>query len=444
MERNIYIDDEFEKFLKEKADQYKLYPSDKAWSNIQRSLRPSKKWPYITLTILLLLGTSVIVDHRDFSNGTSGYKFTSLPIASVQDNAPTANQPLHNIHKTETGDNRTPAINMQAFVKASGAVHTGKTGNAIIPTEKVNAPVVATAAPLEEAAGEFAKTHVSEGLSTYNRLDNKTQIVTVDKKDLEEKEEANNIKKVLWGGEVFKKSKLSWQISFSPTISYRRLTSGIQDITEVFRGIPASTDQKINSVNNSVTQKPAIGAEVGVGLTYNLTQNFLVKAGLQLNYSRYQLSALPIKQSAAVLAVQGADSITVPSSLLNYAGRGASWFNNEYYQLSMPVGIEWGVLGNSTFKWNVAANVQPVYNFASNVYLLSADFKHYGQDPSLVRRWNINAGVETFVSYNVGSFKMQAGPQLRYQLVSSYKKPYPIKEYMVDFGFKIGVTKTLR
>ncbi|MBX2924163.1 MAG: hypothetical protein KF746_18325 [Chitinophagaceae bacterium] len=443
MERNIYMDDEFEKLLKEKADQYKLYPSDKVWSNIQRSLRPQRKWPYITLTILLLLGTSVIVDHPDYSNGVSGYRFAPLQTLSVQDN--TTQQPASQHAIAVPPENiHTPGIQIQAFAAASGS--SGFASNnriGLLQTEKVEAPEVATTVntSLEEIADEFGDIPVKEVLSTINKLDNKTRIVTTANK--EEEQETNTIKKVLWGGEVFRKSKLSWQISFSPTVSYRRLTSGIQDITEVFRGVPASPDRKVSSVDKSVTQKPAIGVEVGAGLTYNLTQNFLVKAGLQLNYSRYQLSALPVKQSDAILAVQGTDSITVPSTLLNYAGRGASWLNNEYYQLSMPVGIEWGVLGNSTFKWNVAASAQPVYNFANNVYLLSTDFKQYGQDPSLVRRWNINAGVETFVSYNLGSFKMQAGPQLRYQLISSYKKPYPIKEYMVDFGFKIGVTKTL-
>jgi len=123
-------------------------------------------------------------------------------------------------------------------------------------------------------------------------------------------------------------------------------------------------------------------------------------------------------------------------------GSSSSWLNNEYLQISLPVGFEWSVLGNETLKWNIAANAQPVYNFANNVYLLSTDFKYYVQDPSLIRKWNINAGIETFVSYDMGSFKWQVGPQLRYQLMSSYKNAYPIKEYLVDFGFKIGVTKT--
>ncbi len=254
------------------------------------------------------------------------------------------------------------------------------------------------------------------------------------------------VKKVLWGGEAFKKSKFEWQLFLSPTLSYRKLTSSTNEITYVYRGVPYDNVEKSTPVNNLVTHKPAIGAEAGANLIYKVSNSFLIRAGVQLNYSRYQLRAFPTKPELTTLAVtdNGSDSINVISTLQNFSGAGSSWLNNEYFQVSMPVGFELGLMGNSTLKWNIAASAQPVYNFANNVYLLSTDFKRYGQDQALVRKWNINAGLETYVSYNMGSFKWQAGPQLRYQLMSSYKDPYPVKEYLVDFGFKIGVTKTIR
>ena len=194
--------------------------------------------------------------------------------------------------------------------------------------------------------------------------------------------------KKLWG-EVLKASKFRWQLSFSPTISYRRLTSGLGQITEVFRGVPYSTVQTKTPVNDLVAHKPAIGAEVGASLIYKLSDNFTLKGGVQLNYSRYQLSAYNTKPEIATLALHnnwgGTDSVNFVSTLKNYEGYGSSWLNNEYLQISLPIGFEWSVVGNSTLKWNVAASAQPVYNFANNTYLLSTDFKYYVQDPSLIR-----------------------------------------------------------
>jgi hypothetical protein len=56
----------------------------------------------------------------------------------------------------------------------------------------------------------------------------------------------------------------------------------------------------------------------------------------------------------------------------------------------------------------------------------------------------VNAGVEAYVGYNTGTVRWQLGPQFRYQLLSTYENKYPIKEYLMEYGFKIGVTKTIR
>jgi hypothetical protein len=53
MERNYYREG-FENFLKEKSDEYKLYPSEKVWNNINQKLHPRRKWPFMAAALLLL------------------------------------------------------------------------------------------------------------------------------------------------------------------------------------------------------------------------------------------------------------------------------------------------------------------------------------------------------------------------------------------------------
>jgi hypothetical protein len=36
--------------------------------------------------------------------------------------------------------------------------------------------------------------------------------------------------------------------------------------------------------------------------------------------------------------------------------------------------------------------------------------------------------------------KWQVGPQVRYQLLSSFVSKYPVKENLFDFGMRVGVT----
>ena len=53
MERNFYNDD-FERLIRQKADQYKMYPSDQVWKGVYKSLHGRKRWRWAGLAILLL------------------------------------------------------------------------------------------------------------------------------------------------------------------------------------------------------------------------------------------------------------------------------------------------------------------------------------------------------------------------------------------------------
>src|SRR5258705_4858590 len=57
MERNY--NNEFERFLKENADQYRLYPSAKVWKGVYTVLHGRRKWFGLGIVLLLLTGTLI-------------------------------------------------------------------------------------------------------------------------------------------------------------------------------------------------------------------------------------------------------------------------------------------------------------------------------------------------------------------------------------------------
>src|SRR4030095_4488583 len=59
MERNF--NNEFERFLKENADQHRMYPSAKVWNGIYNSLHTRRKWFGLGIILLLLTGSLVTV-----------------------------------------------------------------------------------------------------------------------------------------------------------------------------------------------------------------------------------------------------------------------------------------------------------------------------------------------------------------------------------------------
>jgi len=53
MQRNFYTDD-FEQLIRQKADQYKMYPSDHVWKGVHRSLHGRRRWYWAGLGVILL------------------------------------------------------------------------------------------------------------------------------------------------------------------------------------------------------------------------------------------------------------------------------------------------------------------------------------------------------------------------------------------------------
>src|SRR5580704_19172286 len=81
MERDFY-NNEFEELIKQKADQFKLYPSDKVWKRIYSSLHTGRKW-FIASIALLISGTFFIAGKELLFQGKQNFA-----IAKKQPNAP--------------------------------------------------------------------------------------------------------------------------------------------------------------------------------------------------------------------------------------------------------------------------------------------------------------------------------------------------------------------
>jgi hypothetical protein len=60
----------------------------------------------------------------------------------------------------------------------------------------------------------------------------------------------------------------------------------------------------------------------------------------------------------------------------------------------------------------------------------------------MMRRFNLNTSIETFISLTLkNGAVLNAGPQLRYQLLSTYDKRYSYDEKLYNLGIKLGITR---
>ena len=241
--------------------------------------------------------------------------------------------------------------------------------------------------------------------------------------------------------------KLRWQVYFAPTVSYRKLS-----LNKSYAGnaSPFSASNypfaSLRDVYSEVVHKPDMGLELGISTAYPLLNNLKLLAGLQFNINRYDIKAFAYYGEQATINLNGgngSNSLTAWTFYRNHDGYKLDWLKNYYFSVSAPLGAEVKLLGNKKTYWGIAGTVQPTYIIKDRAFMISTDYKNYVEIPRLIRHVNVNTSFETFISYASRSSKTrwQIGPQIRYQVLSSFKNPYPVKENLFDFGLKVGVMR---
>ena len=454
MERYMYQDDSFEKMLKQKADEYRMYPSNQTWEKIQN--RVQKKHNIINfksagLTVVLLTVFSLYIsNNQEVSNKIA---FISIQENPEQPSAITSPSPVVVIKAKNIISIKSPTISTTVENKNSFPISIQKAdGPSLVVSEpdqnelKSISPVIVN---VDEKVTEEAAISKTSNTSLLSSLipriseilpEQKLPFLPIEqnieipaespalKTDAELNYEVNI-------PVITKTAKVKQlQIYVTPSASYRVLTA---DNVFTFGNLPQQDPE------NAITNTPSLGLEAGVAILFPIAKNLKLRTGIQFNYTRYTVNAF--KSTPQLTTVRlNYSSIQRVTTLNNDFGIFTKEVANETYQLSIPLGVEAKLMGKKKVQWNIAVNVQPTYLLKASGYLLTNDFKNYIKAPDLLTHLNLNTGIETFISFDFNKWKLQAGPQIRYQLFSNNRDIYPIREHLIDYGFRIGIVKPLR
>jgi hypothetical protein len=238
--------------------------------------------------------------------------------------------------------------------------------------------------------------------------------------------------------------RFRWQLHFIPTISYRSLKEDQKFIAQARMNTTSAAMANSTDLASVIRHRPDIGMQLGVLGTYPISKKVDWVTGLQFNVSKYDIAAYNYPSEVATIALMnswgGASTVSTLTSFRSSGFRStASWLRNYYYSVSLPIGLQWRVLGKKQTHWGISATVQPTYVVGNRSYVISVDYQNYAEVPYLINKWNLNVGFETYARFQLGKTDFQLGPQLRYQALSSFKKGYPVQEHLYDFGIKLGV-----
>jgi hypothetical protein len=516
MKESNFYSDEFEQLIREKTEQYKMYPSEKVWKGIHGSLHTKRKWfigsmSVLVTGILLIAGKELITPN---THAVLARKTVATPgsndinaLKSASASTPRSSFPaFHQNNSTVTTVSRSGQPN-EDITEAESQPYKGVTitiGNPVIsqpdlsaflshvvklPAEMPSLPVTAVrgtlsepqaAKPQEETAGGGSlaeqENSSARGMSDVRNIQtgrNRLAATNADQDHIVGKgaapgtttttavtdaaaiAEAVDRQRANWLQDYAvytltpspKRARTYLQLTLSPTVNYRTLTGG--DFSPPKNIQSPLTAMHAGNASDYVDHAPAEGFELGGSLLYRVTRNLTVKGGLQFSFSRYKIRAYSSSPQQATITLNSyygyyMDSLNTVSTIRNFGGSSQEIINNDYYQLSAPIGLELRVLGNERLQFNVGATIQPTYLLNTNSYMLTSDYTNYTKEPSLFRRWNFNGGLEAFLSYKTSSgIRWQIGPEFRYQLLSTYNSRYPIHENLKGYGIKIGITKVI-
>jgi len=472
MENNINNRD-FEQFIKQNADQYRMFPSEKVWSGIHNTLHTRRRWFSIGLALLMITtGTvtwimlspsekkQIVSDkqERDSRNLSPAVEQTTknahfitsfarsnkdfLPFITGVDNRQTnlfsveGINVLNNIQVSlptrisqKEAETRTESKTVTESILIAKAIEANKK-EAVVP----NPFIVST-------PGHINNNYLITELNNKRKVNTANENTITEKKELYPLSIKNVVNSYMYSS---KRKKLYWQVFFAPTISYRRLIEN-----KTFLNPGQSNNSPYNfalftDINSIVTHKPDIGFELGFTVGYPVSKNLKIIVGLQFNVSKYDIRAYSHPSEIATIALNNSgsgisNSVSTITNYRNFNGNNVNWLHNLYLSASVPVGAEIKIASNKKVWIGASGSLQPTYILGDRAYLISTDYKNYAEVPWLIRKWNVNSSFETFAAYSTGKINWKVGPQVRYQLLSSFQEKYPVKEHLFDFGLKVGI-----
>lgn len=501
------VDNELEHLLRTSADEIRLRPSPKVWKGINSRLQRRKRTYRAAMLLLLLIGLTVGVyitnnngdkntpvarvqnasgKNPDLNRPVTGNNNiindgATLPVNSpVATNGSLTSAPVQNVPATDINEegNETVIPGRTAYGRIQPAVEpvpvTGNdigiiasnepqpaTGTTEIQPVVVKNNLAAITDPVENnkeegtadkrSSASFTKTQNNEEENnTVAGNENNSEKITAEHKHINKnnpvkekqvkKQEEFPVKDIADANIRItqKLRRFTTEYYIVPSISYRKLVDSRDP-----NGAGAISKEDFDK---AVYHKPSLGLEAGVSWHYRVYDRFRAKAGLQVNYNRFNMKATraPQPEMARIVLYGNNQDVQNQSSLRTDDEHGlVEWIRNKNLQVSVPIGFEVAVTapsrGNTTL--NIGTTLQPSYLLGNKNYLLSTDLKNYTMEPSLVRRFNMNIGFETFFAFETKKLRWHMGPQLRYQLFSTYNKIYPYKENLIDYTFKVSISK---
>ncbi len=484
---------DFEESLREHADRFTLIPTRKVWIGLYNDLHPGSKWPSITMGFLLIFS---IVMVGNLNNATKFMQPTILPDTKpgVAQNKISLNNMQENKNPVTTvilGSVETHPTKLVQFSskknqedineKKLGADLYSDSNNSseiafedkkVEKTKSADKFIAAEAFSILDKSNEAVPNNSGSDLENstvfgnqlpgFQKNINREEISGVEATFLETSQDINPVvsienslimnihadnnseenvteKKLL----PKKNHKSTWTFYVDPSISSAWYTGAPISQSSISYSSPLMVNSGNISGNRKYGARLSLSAGALSSLPINGKLNFT--SGLMLTYIGYKTTSSFIHPTFANLVLKDKTGNSYLKSYITHYGNSSDYgqlqLNNYSLQFAVPLGLQLTLLENQKLNWKIGSSMAPSVVLASQAYILSSDGRNYVTDPGLLRRFNLLATFETFVTLKSAKVKWQIGPSFGYQALSTFKSAYTEKEHLLDYGIKIGISR---
>ncbi len=239
--------------------------------------------------------------------------------------------------------------------------------------------------------------------------------------------------------------KISWMYYAAPFVSSVTFSgSAVKENTNSNLSSPPLP--QVTQKDMKVIRNAALGFEAGIQMNYSFAPKLQFTTGAHLTRSGYNIVSNLVHPTLATLTLKNPSNGDVYSrSFVTHYGDGTGistvTLRNYSYQASIPVGVQYLMWDMGKFQVNLAGSVEPSLIFKADAYILAADGKNYVNVPDLLRKWNFSSNFAPFISFRSNKLKWNIGPNIRYQWLSTYQNNYTVKEHLIDYGLRVGISK---
>ncbi len=488
---NNFDNRDFERTVRQHADQFRMFASDRVWKGVENALHRRRRWYGIGLALLLVTTATVTMvmlnpsDKSEFVRLGRNASYTmGIPLAQItpnpvnlvqspiiKDAAPARSYPIGLVQNYFNGlvpadnkENELPGFETDEMVNhyrnelepVTALVEEKRPSAISKPASIVKSDhIFANLGSLSKPPMVDPKDYLKSDLPLSSDATDLYLAAASDKKHKENNEikKENNlllppytIESVINSYKHTKGGKkLNWLVYFTPTVSYRTLSENTEFISaarynSIVNGAGANNPVYYSTdVNSVVEHRPDLGMQLGVRAGLPLSQWFSITGGFQLGISKYDIRASQTNTEIATIALTTRNTLNTVTNYRNEKGAQENWLHNYYFSASVPIGMELKLSDGSKNYFGIATTIQPTFVLDNRAYLITTDYKNYAEVPSLTRKFNMNTSFEIFSAHTTGKVQWRVGPQVHYQMMSSFIKNYPIKEHLFDFGLKLGI-----